>query len=336
MLRAIFVFHRDVNGWNDIGYNFVDRPLRAHLRGARGRHRRAGRRGAAGRLQPRLHRRRRARLVLRHADLARRRAARSQRLLAWKLSLHGAPARGTGDRARQPGRRRLQPLPGQRAACSLPRIAGHRDADSTDCPGDALYGELPRDPPARAAPGAAAGAGDARADAGATPAPRTAARRRTARRRPGRQRSRRLAGSAGASSTGRRSPARSVQIQARSVARRGELVHRADARRRRAPTPRAAGRCRRASRRRRRRGCRCGRSTRARRRRRGGPPAAGAAAPLLELSCGGAAPSAGGQLPRPRPCSSSRLPRGEPALGLGLHEQRRRRARAAPSRGRRR
>jgi hypothetical protein len=25
----------------------------------------------------------------------------------------------------------------------LPRVAGHRDADSTDCPGDALYGELP-------------------------------------------------------------------------------------------------------------------------------------------------------------------------------------------------
>ena len=26
---------------------------------------------------------------------------------------------------------------------SLPRIAGHRDADATDCPGNALYHELP-------------------------------------------------------------------------------------------------------------------------------------------------------------------------------------------------
>jgi uncharacterized protein with LGFP repeats len=29
------------------------------------------------------------------------------------------------------------------ARVALPRIAGHRDADSTDCPGDRLYGELP-------------------------------------------------------------------------------------------------------------------------------------------------------------------------------------------------
>ncbi len=29
------------------------------------------------------------------------------------------------------------------APVSLPRIAGHRDADSTECPGNALYGELP-------------------------------------------------------------------------------------------------------------------------------------------------------------------------------------------------
>jgi hypothetical protein len=27
---------------------------------------------------------------------------------------------------------------------SLPRVAGHRDGDSTDCPGDALYGQLPQ------------------------------------------------------------------------------------------------------------------------------------------------------------------------------------------------
>jgi hypothetical protein len=29
------------------------------------------------------------------------------------------------------------------ALVSLPRIAGHRDGDSTDCPGDALYHQLP-------------------------------------------------------------------------------------------------------------------------------------------------------------------------------------------------
>ena len=29
------------------------------------------------------------------------------------------------------------------AHVSLPRIAGHRDGDSTDCPGNAFYGRLP-------------------------------------------------------------------------------------------------------------------------------------------------------------------------------------------------
>ena len=118
MLRAIYVFHRDVNGWNDIGYNFVDRPVRAGLRGARGRHRRAGRGRPRGRLQPRLDRRRRARLLLGHADLPPRRRETLERLLAWKLSLHGVPARGRVIVRVNPAGRRVQQLPRPR-----PRLA---------------------------------------------------------------------------------------------------------------------------------------------------------------------------------------------------------------------
>ena len=68
-------------------------------------------------------------------------------LLGWKLSLHGIPAHGSvtvrvnlagAFYSRYPANARV----------SLPRVAGHRDGDSTDCPGNVLYGELPRSAPA--------------------------------------------------------------------------------------------------------------------------------------------------------------------------------------------
>jgi hypothetical protein len=65
-----------------------------------------------------------------------------QHLLAWKLSLHGLPARGRTKVVVDPASAFYTPFaPG--AHVSLPRIAGHRDGDSTDCPGSALYGQLP-------------------------------------------------------------------------------------------------------------------------------------------------------------------------------------------------
>jgi hypothetical protein len=63
------------------------------------------------------------------------------RVLTWKLSLAGVPASGTivkesagGDENRWPAGSDVR----------LNRVAGHRDVDSTDCPGGALYGWLPR------------------------------------------------------------------------------------------------------------------------------------------------------------------------------------------------
>ena len=143
MLRAIYAFHVYTNGWNDIGYNFVvdlyGRIFEARAGGIdRGRHRRARRRlqptsppasrcsgpSARSRSQPHA----------RHA---------LQSLLAWKLPLHGVPARGQDHRPRQPGRRAATANTPPTRRVSLPRIAGHRDGDSTECPGDVLYGELP-------------------------------------------------------------------------------------------------------------------------------------------------------------------------------------------------
>lgn len=65
-----------------------------------------------------------------------------QHLLAWKLSLHGLPAQGHVTVVVDPADAFYTPFaPG--AHVSLPRIAGHRDGDETDCPGNAFYARLP-------------------------------------------------------------------------------------------------------------------------------------------------------------------------------------------------
>ena len=65
------------------------------------------------------------------------------RLLAWKLPLHGVPALGKVSVTVNPSDAFYTPFaPGQ--IVDLPRIAGHRDGDLTDCPGDDLYGRLPQ------------------------------------------------------------------------------------------------------------------------------------------------------------------------------------------------
>ncbi|MGH2876711.1 MAG: N-acetylmuramoyl-L-alanine amidase, partial [Solirubrobacteraceae bacterium] len=65
-----------------------------------------------------------------------------QRLLAWKLSLHGVPTRGHVRVRVNPADAFYTPFrPGQ--LVRLPRIAGHRDGDMTDCPGNDLYHRLP-------------------------------------------------------------------------------------------------------------------------------------------------------------------------------------------------
>ena len=65
-----------------------------------------------------------------------------QRLLAWKLPLHGVPALGKVQVQVSAADAFYTPFaPGQ--LVRLPRIAGHRDGDLTDCPGNDLYSRLP-------------------------------------------------------------------------------------------------------------------------------------------------------------------------------------------------
>jgi N-acetylmuramoyl-L-alanine amidase len=141
MLLAIYVFHRYVRGWDDIGYNFVvdlfGRIFEARAGGidepvvgaqAGGYNEVSTGAAALGTFSSVP-----ISAPARHA---------LERLLAWKLALHGVPAQGRVTVRVDPAGASYSRFPGG-AHVSLPRIAGHRDADSTECPGDVLYGELP-------------------------------------------------------------------------------------------------------------------------------------------------------------------------------------------------
>jgi N-acetylmuramoyl-L-alanine amidase len=140
MLRAIFAFHRYVNGWDDIGYNFVidafGRTFEARAGGIDepvcGAH--AGGYNLVSTGVAVL-----GSFMATPISPAAKRAL--QRLLAWKLSLHGVPSHGRVTVRVNPAGASYSRFPAN-ALVPLPRIAGHRDADSTDCPGDVLYGEL--------------------------------------------------------------------------------------------------------------------------------------------------------------------------------------------------
>ncbi|HWD74248.1 MAG TPA: N-acetylmuramoyl-L-alanine amidase [Solirubrobacteraceae bacterium] len=141
MILAIYVFHRFTRGWHDIGYNFVidafgriwearaggiDEPVV----GAQA--------GGYNLVSTGV-----CMLGTFSSQLPTPAAMASlELLLAWKLSLHGVPVLGKVRVEVDPADAFYTPFrPGQRVL--LPRIAGHRDGDTTDCPGNDLYGQLP-------------------------------------------------------------------------------------------------------------------------------------------------------------------------------------------------
>jgi hypothetical protein len=141
MLRAIYVFHRYVKGWHDIGYNFVI-DLHGRIFEAR-----------AGGIDEPVVGAQAGGYNLVSTGVAVlgtftavpiSTAARGalEALLAWKLSLHGVPAQGSVTVRVNPEGASYSKYPAN-ARVPLPRIAGHRDADTTECPGNVLYGELP-------------------------------------------------------------------------------------------------------------------------------------------------------------------------------------------------
>ena len=139
IVLGICRYHRNSNGWNDIGYNFlVDKygtiyegragGVEEPIVGAQAQGYNAQSTGIANIGDHRSRRQTSAGLRA------------MARLIRWKLPLHGArtsgstvlvSAGGSLNRYRAGARVRFK------------RIAGHRNADSTSCPGDALYDQLP-------------------------------------------------------------------------------------------------------------------------------------------------------------------------------------------------
>jgi hypothetical protein len=138
IVLAICRYHRNSNGWNDIGYNFlvdkygtlyegraggIDQPVV----GAQAQGYNTQTTGIAN--------------IGTYTDVPVSQEAMNSMaaLIRWKLPLSGAPTAGTttlksggGDTNRYPS--------GQ--AITVDRVIGHRDTNSTECPGNMLYAQL--------------------------------------------------------------------------------------------------------------------------------------------------------------------------------------------------
>jgi hypothetical protein len=142
VLLSIYDFHVYVRGWNDIGYNFaIDRFGRVWEARAGGIDQAVvGAQAGGYNLEST------GVVILGSYDsvLPSQSALTTlEHVLAWKLALHGVPVTGKVKVEVNPSDAFYTPFrPGQRV--TLPRIAGHRDGCTTDCPGDDLYHYLPK------------------------------------------------------------------------------------------------------------------------------------------------------------------------------------------------
>jgi hypothetical protein len=139
MVLAICRYHRNSNGWNDIGYNFlVDRYGKIF----------EGRAGGIDQAVIGAQAQGYNSLSTGIANLGTfsttpqtgEALAALGRLLSWKLALHGVPPQGQVTVTSAGGSTNRYPAGTE---VVLDRISGHRDGDATSCPGDALYAQLP-------------------------------------------------------------------------------------------------------------------------------------------------------------------------------------------------
>jgi hypothetical protein len=138
IVLGIARYHRDSNGWNDIGYNFlVDQygqvfegragGIEQPVVGAQAQGYNSVSTGIA--------------CIGTFTSVPQSEAGLEAlaHLIGWKLSLHGVPTEGTVVVASRGGPTNRYP---SGTPVTLQRIPGHRDGDSTSCPGEVLYGQL--------------------------------------------------------------------------------------------------------------------------------------------------------------------------------------------------
>ena len=139
MLLSICRYHRDSNGWNDVGYNFlVDKFGRLW----------EGRAGGIDKAVVGAHttgmntQSFAVSNIGDHSTVPAGEPAMEAmtRLFRWKLPLHGQPTTGQVTVVSNGGSGSHY-APGEPA--TLERVSGHREANSTACPGQALYEQLP-------------------------------------------------------------------------------------------------------------------------------------------------------------------------------------------------
>ena len=219
MVLGICRYHRNSNGWNDIGYNFlVDRygtifegragGIAEAVVGAQAQGYNSQSTGissigtfsTAGQTEAGLR-------AIAH-------------LLGWKLGVHGVPARGRVSVVSGGGSTNRYPA-GSRP--SFERISGHRDANGTACPGNGLYGQLEQ----------------LRGDGGTRPAARHHGDRRQRRRAATSPTARRPCSSSGSRAPGRRWQGRRVNVQLLGRARMAHSALREHRRGREGPDARA-------------------------------------------------------------------------------------------------
>jgi hypothetical protein len=140
MVLGICRYHRNGNGWNDIGYNFlVDRygtifegragGIAEAVVGAQAQGYNSTSTGIA------------SLGTFSNAGQTPAGLAAIARVLSWKLAVHGVPPTGKVEVLSQGG------STNRFGAGSRPvfnRISGHRDGNATACPGDGLYAQLPQ------------------------------------------------------------------------------------------------------------------------------------------------------------------------------------------------